>query len=132
MKKLLQEIKDVATYRGGEGHWSYILHRVTGVGVLLFLLVHILDTALIGWGPEIYNKAIALYRHPFFRLNEVVLFAAVLYHALNGVRIIIVDFWPRSTKYHRQMVWWETALFVALMIPVSIAMILPIFKGSHR
>ena len=75
MKKLLQEIKDVALYRGGEGHWSYILHRVTGVGVLLFLLVHILDTSLLGWGPEVYNKVISIYRHPFFRVSEIGLFA---------------------------------------------------------
>ena len=90
-------------YRGGEGQWSWMLHRVTGVGVLLFLLAHILDTALIALGPEHYNAIIAIYRLPFFRVGEVGLAAAVLYHALNGIRIIIIDFWPGTTVIQKQM-----------------------------
>src|ERR1019366_5102909 len=39
------------TYRGREGQWAWILHRVTGVGIFIYLLVHIVDTALLGWGP---------------------------------------------------------------------------------
>jgi succinate dehydrogenase / fumarate reductase cytochrome b subunit len=129
LKPFFREVRDIAAYRGGEGHWSYIFHRLTGIGVLLFLLIHIIDTALIGWGPDIYNKAIALYQHPFFRVNEVILFAAVLYHALNGVRIMIVDFWPGSTRHHRALFWAEMALFVVLMAPVSVLMLIPVFKG---
>jgi len=37
------------TYRGGPGHWSWVLHRLTGVGVFLFLLIHIVDISIIGW-----------------------------------------------------------------------------------
>ena len=129
MNRFLNEIRDMASYRGGSGHWSYIFHRLTGVAVLLFLFAHIVDTALIGWGPEVYNRAIALYRHPFFRVNEVVLFAAVLYHSLNGVRILIVDFWPRSTRYHRRLFWAEMVLFAVLMIPAAVLMLIPVFKG---
>ena len=128
MGKPFKTLYDLATYRGGAGHWTYILHRLTGIAVLLFLFIHIIDTALIGWGPDLYNRAIALYRHPFFRLNEVVLFAAVLYHSLNGFRIVVVDFWPRSTRYHRRMVWMEGIVFVLVMIPVAYLMIKPLFQ----
>ncbi|MBI3012409.1 MAG: succinate dehydrogenase, cytochrome b556 subunit [Elusimicrobia bacterium] len=110
-------------YRGKEGQWSWVLHRITGIGVLLFLLTHILDTMLVGWGPEIYNKVMSIYRHPFFKIGEVGLFAAVLYHALNGIRIILVDFWPRGTQYHRQMFYGEVILFFLAMIPVSFLML---------
>lgn len=110
-------------YRGKEGQWSWIFHRITGVGVLIFLLAHIVDTMLIGWGPDIYNKMIAIYRNPFFKVAEVGLFAAVLYHALNGVRIILVDFWPDGTKYHKQMFWTVMVLFVISMIPVTFLML---------
>lgn len=89
----------------------WILHRVTGVGVLFFLLIHILDTALVLFGPEAYNHALNIYRHPLFRLSEIALFGAVLFHAINGVRIIIVDFWPNASRYHRQMAWVTIALF---------------------
>ena len=91
--------------------WSWLLHRVTGVGVLIFLLIHILDTAFLMLGPELYNRVMALYRHPLFLVGEVVLVAMVLYHALNGVRIIIVDFWPESTVLQREMFYTVMVLF---------------------
>ena len=116
-------------YKGGEGQWSWMLHRVTGVGVLLFLLAHILDTALIVLGPEHYNAIIAIYRLPLFRVGEVALAAMVLYHALNGIRIIIIDFWPGTTVIHKQMFWAEVALFVLLFIPAAYLMIKPLFGG---
>ena len=110
-------------YRGKEGQWSWIFHRITGVGVLLFLFIHILDTVLVGFGPEFYDKVMAIYRNPFFKLNELVLFAAVLYHSLNGVRIILIDFWPSGARYHKQIFYTMMTLFVAGMIPVSVIMI---------
>jgi len=114
---------DYLTYRGREGHWSWILHRMTGVGVFVFLMVHIVDTAFIGWGPELYNKAMALYRLPFFRVGEVVLAGMVLYHALNGVRIIIIDFWPQATVVHRKMVYAVVVVFAVIFIPTAIYML---------
>ncbi len=114
---------DYLTYRGREGHWSWILHRVTGVGVFVFLMVHIVDTAFIGWGPELYNKAMALYRHPFFRVGEVALAGMVLYHALNGIRIIIVDFWPQATVVHRKLVYAVMVVFAVIFIPTAIYML---------
>ncbi len=110
-------------YRGKEGQWSWILHRLTGVGVLLFLLLHIIDTMLVGWGPDVYNKMIQIYRNPFFKVSEVGLFAAVWYHSLNGIRIILVDFWQDGTKYHKQMMWIVMALTISGMIPVTYIML---------
>ena len=113
-------------YRGREGMWSWIFHRLTGLGVLLFLLIHIIDTMLIMIGPEAYNKAISLYRLPIFRIGEVFLVAAVLYHALNGVRIILVDFLPRATRYQRAMFYIEAVLFLIIFIPGAYLMLKPI------
>src|SRR5438132_577421 len=106
-------------YRGKEGQWSWILHRVTGVGVLIFLFLHIIDTMLVGWGPDVYNKIIEIYRNRFFKVGELGLFASVLFHSINGVRIIVVDFWPESTRHHKKMFWIGTTVFIASMIPVS-------------
>ena len=116
----------MSVYRGGVGQWSWIFHRVTGVGVLIFLILHILDTALIMLGPEQYNQIIALYRHPVFRIGEIGLFACVLYHALNGLRILLIDFWPDLTRIHRQLFLIEMILFVAAMIPVTYLMAKPL------
>ena len=109
----------MSLYRGGVGQWSWMLHRVTGVGVLLFLFTHILDTALVVLGPDLYNKVIAIYRLPLFGLSEIGLFAAVLYHSLNGVRICVIDFWPASTRYHKQMFYAVMVIFLAVFLPVG-------------
>ena len=118
----------MSVYRGGVGQGSWALHRITGVGVLVFLCLHILDTFLIMLGPEHYNSIIRLYRHPVFRVMEVGLFAAVLYHALNGLRIILFDFWTTLTRYHRQLFYVQMACFVAAMIPVAYLMLRPLWS----
>lgn len=123
MKKALNEVFDIARYRGGAGHWTYLFHRLTGIGVFLFLIAHIVDTALLGWGPEVFNRVMAIYRHPFFRLSEIFLVAAVLFHTLNGVRLIVVDFWPGATRRHRALVRGTWILFVAVMVPVAAIMV---------
>lgn len=107
--------------------WSWIFHRITGVGVLVFLFIHIIDTMLVHWGPAVYNRVIAIYRLPVFRVGEVVLVAAVLFHALNGIRIILIDFWPVTTRYHRQMFYIAMALFVIAMIPATYVMLRPLW-----
>ncbi len=114
---------DYLVYRGREGMTAWLLHRISGLGVLVFLLAHIVDTSLIGWGPDAYNKAIALYRETGFRIGEMVLFGAVLFHALNGVRICIMDFWPQATLIQKRLFYWVVALFVVLYIPTVAIMV---------
>jgi succinate dehydrogenase / fumarate reductase, cytochrome b subunit len=105
-------------YKGHEGQWSWLLHRVTGVAVILFLFVHVLDTALVGWGPEAYNRVTAAYHNPLVRLLELGLVAAVLYHSLNGLKITLIDLFPKLARYIRQMGIATVVLFVGTMIPV--------------
>ena len=130
MKRLFNESKDILRYRGGAGQASYLLHRVTGLGVLLFLVVHVVDTALIGWGPELFNKVISLYRHPLFRLSEIFLFASVLFHSINGVRVILIDFWPGATRHHRGLTRGAWILFFILLVPVVTIMLIHWSRAS--
>jgi len=111
------------TYRGGPGQWSWLFHRLTGVGVFLFLLIHIVDIALIGWGPEVFNRLLFLYRNPVFRVGEVMLVAAVLYHAINGIRICIIDFWPETMSAHRKLTFAVGVVFVVVFIPTAVYML---------
>lgn len=92
-------------YRGKAGMWSWVLHRITGVAIFFFLLVHILDTALVRVSPEAYNAVIATYKTPLIGLGELGLVAAILFHALNGIRVILIDFWSKGAKYQNVMFW---------------------------
>lgn len=95
--------------------WSWVAHRVTGVGIFFFLLVHVLDTSLVRVSPEAYNAVIGTYKTPIMGLGEAALVAAIVYHAFNGVRIIAVDFWKGATKYQRLLLWIVLALWVVAM-----------------
>ena len=103
--------------------WSWVLHRITGVSVFFFLLVHVLDTALVRVSPEAYDLVIATYKTPIVNLLEVGLVGAVLYHALNGLRVILVDFWAKGPRYQRQMTWAIGAVWLLLMVPGTYFMI---------
>jgi succinate dehydrogenase / fumarate reductase cytochrome b subunit len=114
---------DIGTlYRGSPGQWSWIFHRITGVAVILFLFAHVVDTAVVGWGPEAYNRVVGVYHNWFVRLLELGLVAAVLYHAINGVKIMLFDFWPHSTRHMRAISLASTALFLLAMIPITVIM----------
>jgi succinate dehydrogenase / fumarate reductase cytochrome b subunit len=102
-------------YRGYTGMWSWVLHRITGVAIFFFLLVHILDTALVRVSPEAYNAIMSSYKTPIMGLGEIALVGAIVFHALNGLRIILVDFWSKGVKYQRVMFWAVIGLWVVLM-----------------
>ncbi len=104
-------------YRGGQGMWSWVAQRITGIAVFFFLYVHVVDTALVRVSPEAYDIVIATYKTPIVNLLEVGLVGAVLYHALNGLRVIAVDFWARGPRYQKQMLWGVVGVWVVVMIP---------------
>ena len=106
-------------YKGHEGQYSWLLHRVTGVAIILFLVAHVVDTAVVGWGPEAYNRVASVYHNPFIRLLELGLVAAVLYHSFNGVKIMLIDFFPRLTRHIRGLGIATTLLFFGSMIPIT-------------
>ncbi len=97
-------------YRGKVGMWSWVLHRITGLAIYFFLLVHVLDTALVRLSPEAYDAVIATYKTPIIGLAELGLVAAILFHAFNGVRIILIDFWSKGSKYQNVMFWVVVAI----------------------
>ncbi|MEV0367820.1 succinate dehydrogenase, cytochrome b556 subunit [Nocardia fusca] len=104
-------------YRGDPGMWSWALHRITGVTVFFFLFVHVLDTALVRVSPQMYDEAIEIYKTPIVALMEMALVFCVLFHALNGVRVILVDFWSNGPRYQKQMLWGIIGLLVVLLVP---------------
>ena len=104
-------------YRGDPAMWSWVLHRITGATIFFFLFVHVLDTALVRVSPQAYNEIIETYKTPLIGLMEIGLVVAVLYHALNGIRVILIDFWHKGARYQRQMLWVVVGLFLAIFIP---------------
>ena len=89
--------------------WSWVLHRITGVPIFFFLFAHVLDTALVRVCPEAYDKVIDTYKNPFVNLLEFGLVAAVLFHALNGLRIILSTSGARARATSGRCSGWSSA-----------------------
>jgi len=104
-------------YRGREGMWSWVAHRVTGVLIFFFLFAHVLDTALVRVSPDSYNRVIDTYKTPIVNLMEVGLVGAVLFHALNGLRVMLIDFWEKGPRYQRQMTYAILTVVGVVMVP---------------
>lgn len=114
-------------YKGQSGMWSWLLHRITGLGVLLFLLIHIVDISLLNFGPKVYNEGIALFGTTIVRILSLALIGALLYHAFNGVRIILIDFWPKGARYQRIMFATVMVLTIACFLPMAYFVMAPVF-----
>ena len=111
--------------------WSWVAHRITGVMLFFFLFVHVIDTAMVRVSPEAYNTAVETYKNPIVGLMEVGLVAAVLFHALNGIRVILVDFWSNGPRFQKQMTYGVLGLWAALMVPFVIRHLSNVFGGGH-
>ena len=121
-----------ATYRGREGQIAWMLHRIAGLGIFLFLALHIFDIFLMSFGPTIFNALLVFYHEFFFKLVIVFgLFPAVLYHALNGMRVVIIDFWPDMGTKQAMMWRGQMVIFFLAYIPAATLMVMSMFFGHH-
>jgi len=125
MNAVKSTLDGFTSYRTRVGSLSFILHRLTGLGTLLFLSIHILDTSTVYFFPQLYEHAIAIYRHPVFVLQEIVLVFCVIFHGVNGARIAIFDlFQPRGWNSASQntTALWTLGIAVVLWLPAAAIM----------
>jgi succinate dehydrogenase / fumarate reductase cytochrome b subunit len=112
--------------QGREGQWAWRLHRLTGLGVLAFLCLHVVDTAMLLRGEAAYNHLLrTVYQQWWFQPMEIALGAALLFHALNGVRLILVDFWEDGIRYERPIRQALLAVFVVSTLALAVVMLWP-------
>lgn len=122
MTSLVMTLTETLRYRGAIGQWSWVLHRLTGLGVVLFLFLHVIDTSWAVFYPALYVEAIATYQSPLFTIGEFGLVAAVVYHALNGLRIAIFDYRPTLWKHQERAAWGVLIATAIILIPVFVLM----------
>ncbi len=103
-------------YRVRTGMFAWMCHRLSGVALVGYLVLHI-------WGLRAltdraaYNELIAKYHAPIFKVGEFLLLAAVVYHALNGLRIVLIDFLGWSPNQKR--LFWTLGAVAVLLIAVG-------------
>ncbi len=108
--------------------WAF--HRISGVAIWAFVLLHVLDIWLVSANPSLYDEVLKFYASPVGRVGETLLGAALLYHALNGLRIIVMDFWPATTVFHKQLWYVSWVVFVVVGLPGAYIILRPDLGGS--
>jgi succinate dehydrogenase cytochrome b subunit len=112
-------------YRISWAQLAWLGHRLSGIGVLLYLFMHIVENATLAFGPDVYNFTQTLFRNLPVRLGEILLMAALVYHSLNGLRVVVMDFWPSTTSWYRPITYGVVAATVLSMFPLGILMLAP-------
>lgn len=117
-------------YKGKTGMWAFTAHRVTGFLVLMFLLLHVVDVTLAGISEHLYDTVHAVYGNILLRLFEVGLLGALVFHALNGLRIIAVDFFDTAVERQKQLAWVVAGITAVVTVAGGIVIVLPFF--THK
>ncbi|NPV85240.1 MAG: succinate dehydrogenase, cytochrome b556 subunit [Anaerolineae bacterium] len=95
------------------GYLAFILNRITGMGLALYLLLHLIMLGKLAQGPQAYNSFIETVHHPVFIFGELLVIFAALIHGLNGLRIILTSFGIGVEKHK--------PLFTVLMIAALVS-----------
>ena len=120
-------LKQGLRYKGGGPMLVWVLHRISGIGIALFVGLHILasfSNQLFGW--NLADSINTLYMSPYF---QIVVFFCALFHAINGLRITILDLWPKLIEHQREAIWVEWAVFIPVF-GLSVLVILTTAVGG--
>lgn len=108
-------------YKKDPGNWAWILHRITGIALIGYIFLHVYSLSPLTNGEAAFNNAMKAYTTPFFMVLEWLLFAFVLFHSLNGIRIVIVD-WADGARYHKQLYRMSWVLGIILFLAMGFLM----------
>ena len=107
---------------------AFLLHRLTAIGILLFVGMHVLASfaaqetgaSWAGWVNDIYMSS-------WF---QIIVAFCVIFHSINGLRIALLDFFPRFLRFQRESIWVEWAIILPLFIMTAVMIVLGVFRGS--
>lgn len=122
-------VRGSSVYRGRTGQWAFVSHRISGFLVFFFLLLHVVDVSLVNFSGDLYNEVHRLYGNVMLRLFEVGLLAALLYHSFNGLRIVMIDFFPGAVRNERTMTTAVVGLTAILTVVGGFVILRPFIEG---
>jgi len=120
--------------RWGAERYLYLLHRLSGLGLLTYFLLHILVTSSRAFGMEAWQKAMEGVSGPVFKVGEFLVFAAFAFHALNGLRLVLVELGILTGPAEEPIYPYRTSLNVQrpFMIVMMILAAVVIAAGGYE
>ena len=110
------------------GFLSFLVRRVTGVALVLYLGMHMWVIGSALGGPESFDQRLALVQGPVFIFFEILLLAAVIYHAIDGIRLLIVHY-LKVTEYRTSLLYAVLATTILIFIAGAIPMVIFMFES---
>jgi succinate dehydrogenase / fumarate reductase, cytochrome b subunit len=106
-------LRQALRYQGKGPMLTYILHRISGLGIVTFVALHIIASYLMNqvWGSNLGIFINTIYENWIF---QVFMFFFALFHVINGLRIVILDLWPKLMEFQREAIWAEWFVFIPL------------------
>jgi len=120
----LRWLKTLLRYRKNAGSWAWILHRLTGLGLTFYLFVHIIALTGLTKGEATFNEEMALFQSPIFLFLEWALGTLVMFHAINGIRIVLVDF-GNGARNHKKILAFVYTLGIIMVIGMGYLIFTP-------
>jgi succinate dehydrogenase / fumarate reductase cytochrome b subunit len=96
------------------GSWAFALNRLTGLGLTLYLFIHLVVLSLLLRGESGWNEFIALVKSPLFVALDVLLIVGILFHGLNGIRLAFVGMGV-AVRHHKRLFWALMVVGIALL-----------------
>lgn len=97
-------------YQGGGPMLAWTLHRIGGLAMIIFVGMHIVSSfSMQQFGSDLGTAVNTIYESWYF---QVILYFFVIFHALNGLRVILLDLWPQSLKYQKEATWLQWIVFI--------------------
>lgn len=121
LNPLITTTRESLRYKG-QGQVMWLLHRISGLGIVLFLGFHIFGMSQVAFNPALHESMLQLYRTPVFSVLELFLAACVIFHAVNGTRIAILELRPQLWAKQQMATRWAIIITLALASPTIIVM----------
>jgi len=115
-------------YQGKTHMLAWVLHRITGLGILVLVGTHVIAAFFLNAiGDNLSTTITTVYESTPF---QILVYFCVLYHALNGLRLIVEDFWPPLLRYHHQLLWFQWLVFVPVFGLPAFLMLMGYLSGA--
>ena len=111
------------------GFFSFVLRRVSGMALVLYLLLHIWVIGSALSGPETFDARLNAVQTPVFKVLEIALLAAVVYHAFDGVRLLLVN-WFKVTDRRKNLFWAVFVVSALMVIAGGVPILLFMLEGK--
>jgi succinate dehydrogenase / fumarate reductase cytochrome b subunit len=107
------------------GSAAWIIHRITGVLLTLYIFLHLYVLSSLK-DPRKYESLMEAMDNPLIKTGEAMLLLLIIAHALNGVRLTLLDCGVAS-KYHKRL-FCSAAVLAGI---IFLAGVFPIIGGGH-